>query len=160
MTLSICEEETMNKLFLWFTASLVVSFFAVSNVSAHCEIPCGIYNDKLRIKMIYEHTVTIEKAMNEIIRLGQENPVNYNQLIRWVSNKEAHASEIQHIVSQYFMIQRINLETEQYNNKLNVLHKIMRTAMRCKQSTDLKKVERIRELLAEFETLYFGKKKK
>ena len=156
----MCEEETMKKLFLWFTASLVVSFFAVSYVSAHCEIPCGIYNDKLRIKMIYEHTVTIEKAMNEIIRLGQENPVDYNQLIRWVSNKEAHASEIQHIVSQYFMTQRIDQETEKYNEKLIILHKLLRAAMRCKQSTGQRRVERIRELLVKFETLYFGKKKK
>ena len=150
----------MKSFALCLTTVLVISICAVSNVSAHCEIPCGIYDDTLRIKMIYEHTLTIEKAMNEIIRLGQENPVDYNQLIRWVSNKEAHASEIQHIVSQYFMTQRINIETENYDKKLNIMHKILRTAMRCKQSTDLKKVERIKELLAEFETLYFGKKKK
>jgi nickel superoxide dismutase len=150
----------MKKFALCLTAALIISFGAVSNASAHCEIPCGIYDDRLRIKMIYEHTITIEKAMNEIIRLGQENPVNYNQLVRWVSNKEAHASEIQQIVSQYFMTQRINQEAKNYDKKLNILHKILRNAMRCKQSTDLKKVERIRELLAEFETLYLGKKKK
>ena len=147
----------MKKLALCLSAALIISLGVVSNVSAHCEIPCGIYDDKLRIKMIYEHTITIEKAMNEIIRLEKENPVNYNQLVRWISNKEAHASEIQQIVSQYFMTQRIDTETEKYDKKLTILHKILLNAMRCKQSTDLKRVERIRELLAGFETLYFGK---
>jgi nickel superoxide dismutase len=159
MTPGTSKEDKMKKLLLWSAAAVAISFFAVGSISAHCEIPCGIYDDQLRIKMIYEHTLTIEKAMNEIIRLGKDNAVDYNQLIRWVSNKEAHASEIQHIVSQYFMTQRINIETEKYEQKLTILHKILRTAMRCKQSTDLKKVERIRGLLTEFETLYFGKKK-
>ena len=112
--------------------SLAVGFLflvvTAVNVAAHCEIPCGIYDDKLRSSLIYEHTVTIEKSIKKIAELSKQNPVNYNQLIRWVSNKEEHATNIQHLISQYFMTQRIRPDTEKYIEKLSVLHKMLQAA--------------------------------
>ena len=125
-------------------------------ITAHCEIPCGIYDDQLRAKLLAEHATTIEKAMTQIGELGSQTPVNYNQLVRWVTNKEHHATEVQHIISQYFLTQRIKPDAENYAKKLEVLHKMMLAAMKCKQTTDLANVENLRTLLKEFETLYFG----
>ena len=147
----------MRYLILRLVPVLIITFFAASYISAHCEIPCGIYDDKLRTKMIYEHTLTIEKSMKKIMELGQENPINHNQLIRWVSNKEAYTTEIQHIVSQYFMTQRIKTDAKKYTEKLTVLHKMLITAMKCKQTTDLDQVKKLRAHLSEFEILYFGR---
>jgi nickel superoxide dismutase len=50
--------------------------------------------------------------MNQIIALNNETPINYNQLVRWIMNKETHADEIQRIVTQYFMTQRIKVDAE------------------------------------------------
>jgi nickel superoxide dismutase len=140
--------------------SLAVGFFLLfitaTNVAAHCEIPCGIYDDELRANLIYEHSVTIEKSMKKIAELSKQNPVNYNQLVRWVSNKEEHATMIQHTISQYFMTQRIRPDAEKYTDKLSVLHKMLQAAMKCKQSIDLANVQTLRSLLKEFEILYFG----
>jgi nickel superoxide dismutase len=135
---------------------LLVSLMAAVSVSAHCEIPCGIYDDKLRAQLIAEHANTIEKSMKNITALGKENPVNYNQLMRWVSNKENHANEVQHIVSQYFMTQRIKPKAEKYNEKLAALHEMLIYAMKCKQTTDLNNVKMLRDSLRKFEGLYFG----
>ncbi|MCK5701941.1 MAG: hypothetical protein KAI29_12345 [Cyclobacteriaceae bacterium] len=33
--------------------------FTAQKTYAHCEIPCGIYNDELRITLLYEHFTTI-----------------------------------------------------------------------------------------------------
>jgi nickel superoxide dismutase len=141
--------------------SIIASFFllliAVINVEAHCEIPCGIYDDELRANLIYEHTTTIEKSMQKISELSKQNPVNYNQLIRWVSNKEDHATQIQNIVSQYFMTQRIMPDTKQYTEKITLLHQMLQAAMKCKQTTDPAHIQTLRSLLKEFEVLYFGK---
>jgi nickel superoxide dismutase len=141
--------------------SIIASFFllliAVINVEAHCEIPCGIYDDELRANLIYEHTTTIEKSMQKISELSKQNPVNYNQLIRWVSNKEDHATQIQNIVSQYFMTQRIMPDTKQYTEKITLLHQMLQAAMKCKQTTDPAQIQTLRSLLKEFEVLYFGK---
>jgi len=128
----------------------------VSYASAHCEIPCGIYDDQMRIDMIAEHITTIEKSMKQIVALGNKKPIDYNQLTRWVTNKEHHANELQHIVTQYFMTQRIKLDTEKYNEKLTLLHKLLVFSMKCKQTTDLAHIATLRSVLKEFEGLYFG----
>ena len=142
-------------IFLLFIGLLTGLFF-ITNADAHCEIPCGIYDDQLRVKLIAEHATTIEKSMKQIMELSKANPVNYNQLVRWVSNKEAHATEIQHIISQYFMIQRIKPDQKNYTDNLTILHKMLVTAMKCKQTTDLSHVTALKAHLKEFEVLYFG----
>jgi len=123
---------------------------------AHCEIPCGIYDDELRATLIFEHTVTIEKSMKMIQQLSTQTPVDYNQLARWVTNKEAHAEKIQEIVSQYFLTQRIKPGVENYDQKLAALHQMLVAAMKCKQTTDIAHVETIRDLLNTFKKLYFS----
>ena len=146
----------MKKLILSLLAITLPLSFTVSTVSAHCEIPCGIYDDQLRTQLIAEHAATIEKSMKQIMALGQAGPVNTNQLIRWVSNKEDHATEVQHIVSQYFMTQRIKPDQKKYAEKLMALHKMLIAAMKCKQTTDLVHVNALRAHLKKFELLYFG----
>ena len=126
---------------------------AAGNVFAHCEIPCGIYDDELRMSLISEHAGTIEKSMNQIIEL--EKGGNANQLVRWVTNKEVHANEVQHIVTQYFMTQRIQFDTPDYDKKLAALHEILVYAMKCKQTTDVTNVEMLRQAADKFHKLYF-----
>jgi nickel superoxide dismutase len=143
------------KLFSSIIAGLIL-FVAATTASAHCEIPCGIYDDQLRLDLIAEHTKTIEKSMNKITGLSKGGMVNYNQLVRWISNKEHHANEIQHIVSRYFMTQRIKPTADKYVEKLKLLHGMLIYAMKCKQTTDPGHVEKLRSLLKEFGTLYHG----
>ena len=146
----------MKKLIFIFLTALLPFLFFISNTGAHCEIPCGIYDDELRTKLIAEHTTTIEKSMKQIMELSKDNSMHYNQLARWVSNKEAHATKIQNIISQYFMTQRINPDQKKYVEKLTVLHKMLIAAMKCKQTTDLSHVAALRAHLKSFEALYFG----
>jgi nickel superoxide dismutase len=125
---------------------------------AHCEIPCGIYDDGLRISLLKEHCDTIEKSMKMIVQLSTEEVANYNQIVRWVNNKEDHANHIQDIVSQYFMTQRVKplsddeeSERDTYMKKLALLHRVLVEAMKAKQTVDLGHVEELRKLIAEFE---------
>ena len=83
-------------------------------------------------------------------------PQNNNQLIRWVNNKEAHADKLTHIVTDYFLTQRIKPNTRNYEARLKVLHGMMLAAMKAKQTVDLTQTKTLRSLIAEFETLYFG----
>lgn len=129
---------------------------ACSTAFAHCQMPCGIYNDQMRVKMIEEDAITIEKAMKQITYLSKQSPINYNQLVRWVTTKEAHATKIQEVASQYFMTQRIALNADKYNAKLAALHQIMVYAMKCKQTTDPENVDKLRSAIHAFSTLYFG----
>lgn len=142
----------MKKMSLIFVAVASLFLFSASNVAAHCEIPCGIYDDPVRLSLINEHIVTIEKSMNKINALkGGED---LNQQVRWINNKENHANELQEIVTQYFMTQRIKLDAEKYNEKLGALHKLLIYSMKAKQSTDLANVEKLKAAAKEFHDLY------
>ena len=128
---------------------------------SHCEIPCGIYGDDARFAAIVENLTTIEKSMNQIIQLSAEPDKNANQLVRWVNNKEVHADRIREIVAQYFLAQRIKAPADDdpaahtaYTGKLALLHQMIVSAMKCKQTTDLAQVKKSRDLLQAFQELY------
>jgi nickel superoxide dismutase len=134
---------------------LIVATLPLSSALAHCEIPCGIYDDQMRIKMIAEHISTIEKSMYKVTEI-EKSEGNANQLVRWVSNKEDHANQLQHIVTQYFMTQRIKPDADKYTEKLTLLHQLLLQSMKAKQTVDLSYIEKMRATLGEFEKLYFA----
>ncbi len=147
------------------TATLIAATLlaASSPAHSHCQIPCGIYDDELRVELMEEHITTIEKSMSQILSLGKEQPINYNQVVRWINNKEEHAQEIQDIVTAYFMAQRIKApETKAgetwdvYLERLTLLHQIQVVAMKTKQTTDLTHIATLRNLVNTFRKAYFG----
>jgi nickel superoxide dismutase len=132
--------------------------------SAHCQVPCGIFEDELRVQLIEEHIGTIEKSMKQIVALSNEDDEDYNQIVRWVMNKDEHADKIQDIATYYFMAQRIKPPKDstdenavhEYMHKLALLHGIQIHAMKTKHGTDLEHIETLRTLTKEFRTAYFG----
>ncbi len=147
--------------------SILVSFLLFSFASksyAHCEVPCGIYNDQLRVQLLLEHFTTIEKAMKQIDALSKKESVNYNQLVSWINTKEEHANKIQHIVFQYFMTQRIKVKQPEnptsynkYIRQLTLAHKMLVASIKTKQTTDVKHIKTLRKTLHEFTEAYFNK---
>lgn len=128
---------------------------------AHCQIPCGIYDDQMRVDMIAEDIATIEKSIKSIIQLSQEKTPDYNQLVRWVNNKEHHADHIKEVVTEYFMCQRVapvapdNAAYATYVLQVTLLHQLNVYAMKAKQGTDAAVVEKLRALLDQFSKSYF-----
>ena len=153
----------MKKIGAWI---FIVSFclLCLPKAFSHCQIPCGIYNDELRFEMMKEHLLTIEKSMKQINELNEQPDSNSNQTMRWVMNKEQHADEFAHIVTFYFLSQRIKLVDEKdtagladYLVKVSLLHEMLVYAMKAKQTTDVSHVEKLRSLVKEFYIAYFGK---
>jgi len=144
-------------------AVLAVGIVFGSLAYSHCQIPCGIYDDDMRLKQIAEHITTIEKSMKQIDLLMEEEPPNANQVVRWVNNKENHANELSEIVTYYFMAQRIKIPpagdakaNAAYVKKLTLLHHILVYSMKAKQTTDLSNVHELRHLLEDFSKAYSG----
>jgi len=134
--------------------TLSLTALLAASAGAHCQIPCGIYDDAARITEMKEHVTTIEKSMKEITSLKPDSPQNINQLVRWVNNKEAHSDKLTEIVTAYFLTQRIKPGTEHYDAQLKTLHGMMIASMKAKQTVDLEQVAKLRALIAKFETLY------
>ncbi len=150
------------KLIFFVISILSLTFVSNKKAKAHCEIPCGIYEDTLRIELIKEHITTIEKSMKMIIQLSNEVTPDYNQIVRWVMNKEEHANQLQEIVSQYFLHQRIkptspdnNELYKKYIERLTLLHELLVYSMKAKQSTDLNLIETLNQKIILFEDAYF-----
>ncbi|MBN2272444.1 MAG: hypothetical protein JXN61_17665 [Sedimentisphaerales bacterium] len=133
---------------------------------SHCQIPCGIYGDETRFEMLAEDITTVEKSMLQITELSAQAKPDMNQIVRWVNNKDDHADEIAHIVTYYFMAQRVKIAEkgdaeahELYVKKLTLLHEMLVYSMKAKQSTDNASVEKLKSLLAAFHEVYSGKDK-
>ncbi len=140
---------------------LALAFLGASGLSAHCQIPCGIYDDENRFASMLEDVATIEKAMNRILELSAQDKANWNQLVRWVMNKEEHADRLTETVTFYFMAQRVKPADpgdekayHKYLKEITLLHRIMVHAMKAKQSTDLEQVATLRRLIGEFKASY------
>ncbi len=127
----------------------------------HCQIPCGIYGDETRFTQMLEDVDTIEKSMKQVTRIGAQEKPTWNQLVRWVNNKEVHADNLTDTVTDYFLAQRIKpapagdeKAEAKYVRHLTLLHQIMVYAMKSKQTTDLENVEMLRKLIGEFKASY------
>ena len=101
--------------------------------------------------------------MKQITGLSAAEKPEYNQLVRWVENKEVHADAFSDIITQYFMKQRIKPAAQsdaaaykEYVHKLTLLHRMMVTSMKAKQTTDFAHIETLRSLLSEFRVAYLG----
>jgi len=126
----------------------------------HCQVPCGIYGDKMRIDMLMEDCATIEKAMTTLQTMDGEESPSKNQMVRWVMTKEQHAQNIQDTVASYWLAQRIKEAKmaggrEKYIGQLVSMHEITKAAMKCKQTTDKKHVENLRKTALAFSATYF-----
>lgn len=143
----------MNKTAQYLTITVLFATITTTLVKAHCQVPCGIYDDQARVHMMEEHVTTIAKAMNQI-----ESGQNQNQTVRWVMAKEKHADEIMDIATQYFLAQRIKPGMDHYEANLKTLHEIIIYSMKAKQTTDVKNVEKLTELIHNLEHTYFGEK--
>ena len=149
---SIIRVSQNQRTILWKSFSLLLISVLISSLTwAHCQVPCGIFNDDARLDSINEHIRTIEKSMNKIEELGSSN---LNQTIRWVETKEQHAQELHTILHDYFLAQRLKplkpkaskKERAAYQEKLTVIHELTIAAMKSKQSTDQKWIQEMKKL--------------
>jgi len=128
---------------------------------AHCQVPCGIYNDHGRIDAMLEDVTTITKAITQINELSQQhNALSFNQATRWVSTKEEHASHIISTVAEYFLTQKVKAVPAsdagypKYLQSLALHHAVMRAAMKTKQTVDPESAAALRAAVEQLGKLY------
>ncbi|MCH8253144.1 MAG: superoxide dismutase [Planctomycetes bacterium] len=124
-------------------ASVVLWSASPATSEAHCQVPCGIYDDAARIARLREDTATIAKATKQIADMaGGHGALAINQGVRWINTKELHASHIIEVVSQYFLTQKVKPVAtgaagyDAYLAKLADHHAVMVAAMKTKQQVD------------------------
>lgn len=112
---------------------------------AHCEVPCGIYDDHMMVGQMRLDAETIRKASSQIAELsGKLDAASLNTITRWVMVKEEHSRDLQHMNAWYFMTQRVKAVPAtdpghaEYVRRLTAHHRISVAAMKAAQSLDEK----------------------
>ncbi len=136
-------------------------FMPQRDLQAHCQVPCGIYDDHGRIDAMREDVTTITKAIAQINELSQQhNALSFNQAARWVSTKEQHASHIITTVAEYFLTQKVKAVPpgsagyQEYLQSLALHHQVMRAAMKKKQTVDPESAAALLAAVEELGKLY------
>lgn len=165
--------KVMKKSFCIAAVAVLISGLSIANENKvitattkpvpHCEVPCGIYADQMRFEMMLEDTATIAKAITNVTEFtdGLEGTPptakGVNQMSRWVMTKENHATSIQNTVAQYFLTQRIKADNKDYTNQLITAHKVMVSAMKCKQDANPATAETLKKAIYDLYRAYEGK---
>lgn len=129
----------------------------------HCQVPCGVYADQMRFEQMLEDTTTIAKAITAInefatgLAEGAPTGKDINQVNRWVTTKEQHATNTQKIVADYFLTQRIKESNKDYSSQLITAHKVMVAAMKCKQDADPATADALKQAILDLYKAYEGK---
>ena len=147
-----------------FAATIGFSVALVQPVAqGHCQVPCGIYDDPARITLLREDARTIRKAVTSMRNMMEEDgdPItSLNQATRWVITKDETATNIQRVVSDYFLTQRVKAVQAgdeghaAYLDQLAKMHAILVAAMKCKQTVSLESVDALDSAIEAIAPMY------
>lgn len=127
-----------------------------STASAHCDIPCKIY-DPSTAQLAALSVIRFIDLINELdadnMTLAQQA-----QLARLVAEKETHAEkvkqEVRVIWGDYFKTPQF----EQFPDTHTLVHNIMLEGSKCRQTVDRDHGEKLLELVNEFAASYWATK--
>lgn len=131
--------------------------FGVDAVSAHCDIPCKIY-DPIAAQLA---ALSVIRFMDLINELGEKDALTLSdqaQLMRLVQEKEVHAEKAKHeiriIWGDYFK----QPQFEQYPEASQLVHEIMLTGSACKQGIERDKGIKLLSLINDFAEAFWATK--
>lgn len=130
----------------------------IETASAHCDIPCGIY-DPIIAQINALTVVRMIDLMSEFESKHQERNMDYvNGMARYVAVKEDHAerakAEIRVIWGDYLKAQHL----EKYPDVHTLVHKIMQLGSKVRQSTDREQAVELVEAINEFAQIFWETK--
>jgi Nickel-containing superoxide dismutase len=143
-------------------AAVAFAFQANRDTKAflHCQVPCGIFDDKKLVAELTEAATTVRKAMVESNALGEklEGIQAMNQVVRWIVTKEQHCDKIIHLMGDYCLCQRVKptafVSETDYLLALKLHHKVMIAAMKAKQTMDTSACDDLDHALEDVAKMY------
>ncbi|PID45682.1 MAG: superoxide dismutase, Ni [Proteobacteria bacterium] len=128
-----------------------------SQASAHCDVPCGIYDPSTA----QIAALTVIRMMDLLAELGAKESLSlkeHAQLSRLVAQKEEHAlkakEEVRIIWGDYFK----QPQFEQVAGVHELVHNIMMQGSKCRQNTDRAMGEEFLKLINEFAEAFWKTK--
>lgn len=136
---------------------------APATVSAHCDVPCGIYDPKAA-QVAAETVVTMITKMQALTPPGpdadQATQQTYaNTLSRMITTKEEHAERVKHEVTilwgDYFKPPHV----QQYPNLHEHVWNTLKQASAAKQTVDLEAAQKLQAMVNQIADWFWETKK-
>jgi len=131
--------------------------FRFNTASAHCDVPCGIYDPSTALIATLS-VIRFIDLINEINAKDSLSAEDQAKISRLVREKEIHAArvkeEINVIWGDYFK----QAQFEKFPNTHSLVHNIMLTGSSCKQTIDREKGLALLALVNEFAESFWATK--
>jgi len=124
--------------FFWITLFALCPL--TSSLSAHCQMPCGIYDDQMVYDEVNQFYLTMFKAVKALQNNKFNSDEDRNQFIRWVMTKERLCNEIAMLLTTYFFQQKI-MPIDDNIDMVKSLHRLLFQLVAIKQNVDIKIVK-------------------
>lgn len=132
--------------------------FHFKRASAHCDIPCGIYDPHLA-QLAALTVIRMIDLMNELEAGGKKDSLEYyNSLSRYVAVKEEHAElckrEVRVIWGDYFKQEHI----DKFPEVPGLVHKVMQLGSKCRQTVQRETAMELLKAANRFAEIYWESK--
>jgi nickel superoxide dismutase len=145
------KEKHMKRIALLATTLMLLS---QSNLSAHCQMPCGIYHDDMVYDQIDQFVETVYKGISVLNESKFATVKDRNEFARWVAEKESSCCETANLITVYFLQQKIKPGEDDTVKRLTSAHKLLFLLVAIKQNPDLEYVKQFNEEWEKFKLMF------
>ena len=137
-----------------FLAGVFAILMHCGNLSAHCQLPCGIYHDDMVFEEIDQYVETMYKGISVMNDNKFGTPTEKNQFTRWVINKEESTNGIATRMCEYFLQQKIKPGEDDTEKKIISIHKMLFLLVAIKQNVDIEIVKQFNKEWENFKLMF------
>jgi nickel superoxide dismutase len=140
----------------FLTVLIAITFSSFNgNLNAHCQMPCGIYNDQMIYDQVDQYFETMAKAVHYLKNHNSNNLQDKNQFVRWILTKEKESDEVARTLTTFFLQQKVSPSDEPETTALvKSLHKLLFLLVQIKQTIDLEIVHEFGKEWDHFKQLF------
>jgi nickel superoxide dismutase len=128
--------------------------FYGTDLSAHCQMPCGIYHDAMVYDQIDQVVETVYKGITVLNESKFSTVKERNEFVRWVGEKEKCCSDAADLITVYFLQQKIKPGEDDTVKRLVSAHKLLFLLVAIKQNVDLQYVKEFNEEWEKFKLMF------
>lgn len=123
-------------------------------LSAHCQMPCGVYHDEMVFSEIDQYIETMFKGMTVINANEFKTVQDHNEFVRWVIEKDRESNRIAEVISIYFLQQKIKPGEEDTTKRLVSAHNLLFLLVKIKQTADRNIVDQFADEWEKFKLMF------
>lgn len=123
-------------------------------LSAHCQMPCGIYHDEMVYDQLDQYVETMYKAVSVLEDSKFSTAREKNEFIRWVNQKEIQSDDAARLILTYFLQQKIKPGEADTAKRLESAHKLLFLIVGIKQNVDKHFVEDFNDEWEKFKLMF------